>query len=204
MQSAEIELKFRIDSLPEFEHRLPELGFHLETPRTFEQNTLYDTPERTLKGRGEILRVRRYGDRWVLTHKRHPDEEDTASIYKVRIETESEVADGEVLAEVFTRLGYGPAFRYEKYRTEYGSVYGTGAGETHGHLVLDETPIGIFGELEGPTEWIDRSLAALGIDPHDCLTNSYGKMFLEWKRETGSSAENLTFDEVHVPELVGR
>ena len=200
MQSAEIELKFRIDSLPDFERRLPALGFRLETPRTFEQNTLYDTPERTLKERGEILRVRRYGDRWVLTHKRHPDQEDAASIYKVRIETESEVADGEVLAEVFTRLGYGPAFRYEKFRTEYGSE----DEAAHGHLVLDETPIGVFGELEGPTDWIDRSLAALGIDPSDCLTESYGKLFLSWKRETGSSAENLTFEEVQVAELVGR
>jgi adenylate cyclase class 2 len=199
MQSAEIELKFRIDSLPEFERRLPRLGFHLETPRTFEQNTLYDTPERTLKERGEILRVRRYGDRWVLTHKRHPDDEDPASIYKVRIETESEVSDGEVLAEVFTRLGYGPAFQYEKFRTEYGAE-----DEPHGHLVLDETPIGTFGELEGPTDWIDRSLAALGIDPGDCLTESYGKLFLAWKDETGSSARNLTFDEVQATELVAR
>ena len=199
MQSAEIELKFRVESLFEFERRLPQLGFRLETPRTFEQNTLYDTPERSLKAKGEILRVRRYGERWVMTHKRHPDEEDTASIYKVRIETETEVKDGEALAEVFTRLGFGPAFRYEKFRTEYGHV-----DEPHGHLVLDETPIGIFGELEGPTDWIDRSLAALGIDPGSCLTESYGKLFLKWKRETGSSAENLTFDEVQAGELVGR
>ena len=200
MQSAEIELKFRIESLPEFEQRLPGLGFRLVTPRSFEANTLYDTPERTLKNRGEILRVRHYGERWVLTHKRHPDEEDTSSIYKVRIETESEVADGEVLAEVFTRLGYGPSFRYEKFRTEYVSD----ASESQGHLVLDETPIGIFGELEGPTDWIDRSLASLGIDPLTCLTKSYGKLFLAWKSETGSAAENLTFDEVRVAELVAR
>ena len=196
MMSAEIELKFRVDSLPALERQLPLLGFHLETPRTFEQNTLYDTPDRSLKARGEILRVRQYGGRWVVTHKRHPEEEDTASIYKVRIETESEVADGAALAEMFTRLGFGPAFRYEKYRTEY--------AEGDGYLVLDETPIGVFAELEGPTDWIDRRLEALGVDPEICLTESYGKLFLAWKRETGSPAENLTFDEVQDGVLVGR
>jgi len=196
MMSAEIELKFRVDSLPALERQLPLLGFHLETPRTFEQNTLYDTPDRSLKARGEILRVRQYGGRWVVTHKRHPEEEDTASIYKVRIETESEVADGAALAEMFTRLGFGPAFRYEKYRTEY--------AEGDGYLVLDETPIGVFAELEGPTQWIDRQLEALAVDPGVCLTESYGKLFLAWRRETGSPAENLTFDEVQDGVLVGR
>jgi len=196
MMSAEIELKFRVDSLPVLERQLPQLGFHLVTPRTFEQNTLYDTPDRSLKAKGEILRVRQYGGRWVVTHKRRPEEEDTASIYKVRIETESEVADGAALAEMFTRLGFGPAFRYEKYRTEY--------ADGDGHLVLDETPIGVFAELEGPTDWIDRRLEALGVDPGVCLTESYGKLFLAWKQETGSPAENLTFDEVQVGVLVGR
>ncbi len=199
MQSAEIELKFRVDSLPELERRLPQLGFRLDTARTFEQNTLYDTPDRSLKARGEILRVRRYGDKWVLTHKRHPDDEDAGSIYKVRIETESEVSDGDALAEVFTRLGFGPAFQYEKYRSEYSHPDAPGA-----HLVLDETPIGGFAELEGPTGWIDRCLAALEVDPGECLTESYGKLFLAWKQETGSPAMNLTFAEVSAPVLAAQ
>ena len=193
MMSAEIELKFRVDSLPELERRLPQLGFRMETPRTFEQNTLYDTPDRSLKARGEILRVRQYGGRWVVTHKRHPEEEDTASIYKVRIETETAVEDGAAMAEVFVRLGYGPVFEYEKYRTEY--------ADGDGHLVLDETPIGVFAELEGPTQWIDRQLEALAVDPGVCLTESYGKLFLEWKARTGSSAENLVFAEIESSQL---
>ena len=46
MQSAEIELKFPISDLAILQSRLPLLGFQLDTPRTFEQNTLYDTPGR--------------------------------------------------------------------------------------------------------------------------------------------------------------
>lgn len=199
MQSAEIEVKIPIASVSTFERQLDQAGFHLETPRTFEQNTLYDTPGRDLKARGEILRVRKYGERHVVTHKRHPDDEDQASIYKVRIETESEVADGAALAEMFTRLGFGPAFRYEKYRSEYTHPDAPGA-----HLVLDETPIGDFAELEGPPEWIDRTLSLLGVDPLTCITLSYGKLFLAWKDRTLSPANNLTFDEVAAPVLVAR
>ncbi len=170
-------------------------GFEMETPRTFEANTLYDTPDRELKARGEILRVREYGARHVVTHKRHPDDDDPTSMYKVRIETESEVSDGAAMAEIFTRLGYGPAFRYEKFRSEYTHPDAPGA-----HLVLDETPIGNFAELEGPTNWIDRTLQLLGVDPGSCITLSYGKLFLAWKEQHHSPAENLTFEEI--PELV--
>ena len=65
-----------------------------------------------------------------------------------------------------------------------------------GHLVLDETPIGVWAELEGPPDWIDAMLIGLGIAPELCSTDSYGKLFLRWKDETRSPAENLTFDEV--------
>ena len=197
MQSPEIELKFAVPSLSDLERRIEQLGFQMDTPRTFEQNTLYDTPERILRERGELLRVRQYGEKHIITHKRHPDQEDPASIYKVRIETESEVSDGAALAEIFTRLGFSPAFRYEKFRSEYHHP-----DHAAGHLVIDETPIGIYAELEGPPSWIDRTLAELEIDPAACLTESYGKLFLAWKKRTGSSAQNLTFSEIAAPVLV--
>ena len=72
------------------------------------------------------------------------------------------------------------------------------------HLVIDETPIGNYVELEGPTDWIDRTLDALQIDPATCLTDSYGKLFLDWKQRTGSPAENLTFSEISTPLLTSR
>lgn len=191
MQSAEIELKFPVVHLTALQGRLEAAGFRVDTPRTFEHNTLYDTAERGLKGSGQLLRVRRYGARQTVTHKRRPDEGEADSFYKVRIETESEVADGAALAEIFERLGFGPMFEYEKYRTEYSDPGTAGA-----HLVVDETPIGTYAELEGPTWWIDRMLVALEVDPATCLTESYGKLFLAWKERTGSAAENLTFAEI--------
>jgi adenylate cyclase class 2 len=62
MQSAEIELKFPIADLAHLQSLLPGLGFALDTPRTFEHNTLYDTPARSLRASKQILRIRRYGD----------------------------------------------------------------------------------------------------------------------------------------------
>jgi adenylate cyclase class 2 len=221
MQCAEIELKFPVSDLAQLQSRLPGLGFLLETPRTFEQNTLFDTHSRTLRESNQLLRIRQYGDIWTLTHKRKPDKEAfgaTASArYKVRIETETHVDDGPALAAIFDQLGYLPVFRYEKYRTEWSQVDTTIEGplftdpEFLGessipaiskHLVLDETPIGDYAELEGPPAWIDQTLARLGVDPASCITDSYGRLFLAWKQRTGSGdCENLTFDEVRIAAL---
>jgi adenylate cyclase class 2 len=197
MQSAEIELKFPVADVLDLQSRLPSLGFHLVTPRTFEHNALYDTPTRDLRARRQILRLRQYGPLCTITHKRQPDEQapvDTTR-YKIRIETETIVAEREALAEIFLQLGYTPAFIYEKYRTEWSHSTGLTSDVT-AHLLIDETPIGNYAELEGPTAWIDQTLAALNVDPGTCLTDSYGKLFLDWKQRTNSPAENLTFAEI--------
>jgi adenylate cyclase class 2 len=44
----------------------------------------------------------------------------------------------------------------------------------------------------------------LEIDPATCITDSYGKMFLDWKARTGSPAEHLTFAEIAHQSLVSR
>ncbi|MDE1155720.1 MAG: class IV adenylate cyclase [Acidobacteriaceae bacterium] len=195
MQAAEIELKFPVTDAEAFRQSAREAGFVVVTPRTFESNTLYDTEDRQLRKRTELLRLRLYGGRWTMTHKRLPDDYDPAARYKTRVETETTVEDGEALAEVFSRLGYAPVFRYEKYREEWeepGSA---------GHLVLDETPIGVWAELEGAPEWIDRMLEKLQVDPASSSTASYGALFLAWKQRTGSTAENLTFEEACEPRV---
>ncbi|HEY0307006.1 MAG TPA: class IV adenylate cyclase [Acidobacteriaceae bacterium] len=189
--AVEIELKFSVDNLPALTLRLHELGFHLDTPRTFESNTLYDTPGRTLLAGKQLLRIRQYGDIWTLTHKLQPSEFTPDDVrYKRRIETETTVADGEILATIFASLGYTPVFRYEKFRAEWSDP------ATGGHIVLDETPIGTFAELEGEPAWIDATLLRLNIPAESCTTESYGKLFLAWKERTHSEAEHLTFDAI--------
>lgn len=193
MQSAEIEVKFPVPDPQELQSRLPHLGFALETPRTFEHNTLYDTVARDLRQRRQILRLRTYGDLCTLTHKRMPENADDSQ-YKTRIETETLVGDCKALAEVFHQIGYLPVFVYEKFRTEWSRP---APGSDHpAHLVVDETPIGTFAELEGPPAWIEQVLAELHIDRGTCMTDSYGTLFTKWKQASRSSASNLTFEEI--------
>jgi adenylate cyclase, class 2 len=202
MQNSEIELKFPVPDPEALQTRLSQLGFHLVTPRTFEHNTLYDTPNRDLRARKQILRLRQYGSLCTLTHKRLPDQQDPVDTtrYKIRVETETIVAECAAMDEIFKQMGYLPAFIYEKYRTEW-SHSADPSAEIPAHLVIDETPIGTYAELEGPTAWIDQTLVALNIDPATCLTDSYGKLFLDWKQRTASPAEHLTFAEITSPVL---
>ena len=201
MLTVEIELKFPVEDIPSLERKIAAVGFRLKTPRTFESNTLYDTPERRLRTSGQLLRLRRYGDLWTLTHKAHPESEDPATEgrYKRRIETETALEDGEAIAMILSRLGLQPGFRYEKWRTEWAFFDSNSAesgGPGLGYLVIDETPIGTYAELEGAPEWIDQMLAAIGTDPATCTTESYGKLFLAWKARTSHPAENLSFAEI--------
>jgi len=181
----ETEIKFRVDDLPGLSSRLVLARFTLQTPRSFEANVLYDTPTRQMRARTEILRIRNYAGRCIITHKRLPDVGPGEDAHKHRIETETEVSDGSVLAQIFHSIGLTPAFRYEKWRTEW--------SDGEGHCVVDETPIGNFAELEGSPAWIDRIAALLGVDPGQYITLSYGRLFEAWRDQHGSSAQDLTF-----------
>jgi len=178
----EVEIKFRVADVGRLQQALAASGFRLETPPTHELNTLYDRGN-TLRRRGEILRLRKYGDQWRLTHKA----KGTAGKHKVRAEHESAVADGPEVDAILRALGYQPVFVYEKFRSEWSG------GD--GKVVVDHTPIGVIAEIEGPPRWIDRTARLLGIDPGDYITKSYGELFLEWQKATGSAAKNMTFRE---------
>jgi len=182
----ETEIKFRVVDLAALESQLKAVGFKLLTPRSFESNVLYDTADRRLRARTEILRIRNYAGKWTLTHKRLPDAGPGEDTHKHRIETETEIADGNALAEVFRSLGLAAAFRYEKWRSEW--------SDGEGHCVVDETPIGNYAELEGDGEWIDRVSARLGVERSSYITLSYGRLFEQWCAEHRSEARDLTFE----------
>lgn len=181
----ETEIKFRVEDAEELGDRLRQAGFREETPRTFESNVLFDTPDRKMRARTEILRIRNYGGKWVITHKRLPDGRPGEDVHKHRIETETEVGDGNVLADVFKSIGLVAAFRYEKWRSEW--------SDDEGHCVIDETPIGVFAELEGAPEWIDRTAGKLGVERSAYITLSYGRLFEQWCAEHNCAATDLTF-----------
>lgn len=188
MQAVETEIKIRLEDREAFESMLPPLGFRRMTERAFEQNTLYDTPGRDLRSRRQILRIRHYGVKWVVTHKAAPPDVSEEGRHKSRIETESLVEDGCSLARIFEALGLHPVFVYEKWRTEW--------ADGEGHCVLDETPLGVYAELEGPGEWIDRTAKNLHIGEGQYLKLSYGRIFEAWRERTQCKAQNFTFAEI--------
>lgn len=177
----EIEIKFRVTDSRALAGRLRATKFRRVTPRTHEMNALYDLPGAHLRRRGDLLRLRQYGKNWVLTHKT----KGTAGRHKVRVETETKVADGEKMDAILHALGFRPTFRYEKFRAEW--------SDGRGHVVVDETPIGNFGEIEGPARWIDATAKALGIQPGDYITDTYAGLFFAWKKRTRSAATEMTF-----------
>ncbi|MFZ0800261.1 MAG: class IV adenylate cyclase [Terriglobales bacterium] len=178
----EIEIKFRIENLSALNRTLKRAGFKQLTRSTHEMNSLYDLPGQKLRKRDEMLRLRKYGETWTLTHKA----KSRAGRHKTRVELETRVENGMQMDAILRALGFKPTFRYEKYRAEW--------SDGKGHVVVDETPIGNFGEIEGTPRWIDRSARALGIDRGDYITQTYAPMFFEWKRRTKSPAIEMTFN----------
>jgi adenylate cyclase, class 2 len=178
----EVEIKFQIDDIQALTDRLREAGFRQITPRTHELNTLYDQEAR-LRRRGALLRLRQYGQLWTLTYK------DKSSArpgrHKSRREIETRIENGEAAGRIIEALGLKPSFSYEKFRSEW--------SDGKGHVVVDETPIGNFGEIEGPPEWIDATAERLEVSHDRYITASYAELFLAWKRKTRSKAEHMLF-----------
>jgi adenylate cyclase class 2 len=180
----EVEIKFFVSDLKALEARLKDLGFHCETRSTHEVNTLYDFPGQKLRRKGELLRLRQYGEKWRLTHKA----KGVTGRHKSRAELETGVSDGKQMDGLLRVLGYKPTFVYEKFRSEW--------ADGGGHVVLDHTPIGEIAEIEGKPQWIDRTAKALGVGREDYVTKSYSELFFDWKRRTKRKAMNMTFREI--------
>jgi adenylate cyclase class 2 len=180
----EIEIKFRVTDLRTLARKLREAGFRLVRRRTHEMNTLYDLPGEVLRKRKELLRLRKYGSSWKLTHKSGGK----IGRHSSRVEVETGVDDGKKMDAILRGLGYAPSFRYEKFRAEW--------ADKKGQVVLDQTPIGNFCEIEGPSRWIDATAKKLGVNRDEYITKNYATLFAEWKQETKSPAEEMTFNAV--------
>jgi adenylate cyclase class 2 len=177
----EIEIKFRVENVRSLAHKLRAAGFRVITPRTHEMNTLYDLSGEALRKKRELLRIRKYGSVWTLTHKAGRK----TGRHSSREELETSLGDGKKMDLILRALGYTPSFRYEKFRAEW--------TDGKGHVVVDETPIGNFCEIEGRPRWIDATARKLGVTPADYITKNYAGLFLEWISENARAAEEMTF-----------
>src|SRR5882762_7714567 len=180
----EIEIKLRLpDRLGKIRRILREQGFRIVERRSLETNVLFDNIKHPLRKHGKRIRIRRVGRCSLLTFK-GPS---MRSKHKKREEIEIEFPEPDRLQEIFDKIGFHPVFRYEKYRTEYS------ARSSAGTIMLDETPIGNFLEIEGSPSWIDRTSKLLGFKHADYIKASYGYLYRAYCREQGKHAKDMRF-----------
>ena len=183
MSGQETEVKIRITEFRAFRRRLRENGFRIKRRRVFERNRILETEPPSLRPGGRLLRLREAGGKYTVTYKGVA----TVVKHKSREEIEYAVSDAEAAMTIFQRLGYQTRFVYEKYRTEYTDT------ASEGIITLDETPIGIYAELEGPENWIDSTARILEIADTQYITASYGALYLKWCRQEGVEPGNMVF-----------
>lgn len=110
--------------------------------------------------------------------------------FKVRAEWEVEISSAETGEKILAELGYRVVFRYEKYRTIFGRK---SRGRNEGFVLVDETPIGNFLELEGGKGWIRKVGRELGFGPEEAITESYGSLYARWGRGHPRSSKHMIF-----------
>ncbi len=167
----EIEIKLKLTDLPLARRFLPDAGFVLLDPRQFERNILFDTPDHSLASRNQLLRLRRFGNKNIITFKRPVKENDTDDEYKIREEIESGIGHFERMKTILLGLEYRMVWIYEKYRETWRRGPVT--------VFLDETPIGNFMEIEAPENEIDVMAQAFGYTKKDYITRNYRRLFVE-------------------------
>ena len=157
-------------------------GGRLVVSRRLLDDRLYDTADQTLRRRGEAMRVRRDDGRGILTFKGAA----VPSAVKTREEIEVGVADAAVIEAILTALGYRCWFRAQKYREEYDLEAC--------RLMIDETPIGVFVEIEGDPDAIARTAGALGRSPADYSLESYPRLYQAWCEARGVPFGDMMLD----------
>lgn len=156
-------------------------GGQLLMARRLVTDQLFDTPDGRLRHEGTTCRLRREPTQAFLTFKGPV----LPGRVKIREETETALTDADKMARILGALGLVVTFRAEKYREEYrlgGAV-----------VTVDETPIGVFVEIEGPVAIIDELAKQLERTPAHYRLESYPQLYLMWCAARGQTPGDMTF-----------
>lgn len=179
----EREIKLQFTSVEEARTAVLGAGCTPLLGRRLQEDALLDAEDERLRRRRCVLRVRIENGKSRLTFKGPVQ----PSTMKLREEQETLLGDGEVLLNIFGELGLHVWFRYEKYREEF----------SHEDVIvaIDETPVGVFVEIEGSEPGIESMAAALGRSPADYIVDSYRSLFLHHREALGLASSDMVFDE---------
>ena len=169
-----VEVKLKVRNLGALRKQLAALGCHEEVARSFEDNWTWDFPGQELRRNGKLLRVRQFAGHCSLTFKGPAGR---SRLFKIREESETEVRDFTELSCILERLGMVVSFRYQKFRTSYSLALPGGRQSVN--VLLDETPIGNYLEIEGPARAIEAVAAKLGYKKEDFINESYVGLFFK-------------------------
>lgn len=178
----EIEVKFLISNLPALLEKTQNLGAIELRPRMLEVNLRFDTPDRKLSERAQVLRLRQ-DDQAILTFK-SPGQIVDGVIS--RTELEVVVSDFQSTRAILEALGFQVFMTYEKYRQNF----------QLNNLVasVDEMPYGNFIELEGESpEHVRATAALLGLDWDQRINLSYTALLGLYNQNTGNTFRDISF-----------
>jgi len=183
--SVEREIKLSFESVEAARAAVLAAGATPLLGRRLQEDALLDTDDEQLRQRRCVLRVRIECGKSRLTFKGPVQ----PGIMKIREELETVVGDGDVVLRVLRELGLSVWFRYEKYREEF----------AHEDVIvaIDETPVGVFVELEGSEPGIASMAEALGRSPDDYVVDSYRALFLQHGQSSGLTGRDMVFDAVN-------
>lgn len=178
----ESEIKIPVERLDDTRERLRVLDAALLHPSAREVNVLLDDGFGSLRNAGQVLRIRRYGERVRLTLKGAAR---FVGGVKIRDELEVGASDAELLERIFRGLGFEPWMRYEKDREAWSF--------NEVEVVLDHTPMGGFVELEGAVELLAETARRLGLEPNDAVRGSYVSLWTEERRRHPDLPHDMVF-----------
>ena len=178
----EREIKLRFDSAEVARAAVLAAGATPVRARRLQEDCLLDTADDLLWRSRCVLRVRMESGKSLLTFKGPVQ----PSIMKLREELETVIGDGLLLVRILEELGLHVWFRYHKYREEFAldDVI----------VAVDETPVGVFVEIEGGDRGIAETAQALGRGPGDYVLDSYRGLFVRHCEQRGVPLTDMLFD----------
>jgi adenylate cyclase class 2 len=173
----EIEKKYRLTTEQKADvlESLEEIGAEYRG-EDFEENIIFSNDD--LLAKQAVLRLRRIGERTILTYKQKVQSQTGA---KHHIEYETEIADFDEIAKIFKSLGFRRSLVYEKRRRTWNF--------RQVEIVLDVLPFGDFMEIEGSLTAIAEAEMFLGAEDFEVVPETYPNLTLRFGKRNGDLIE---------------
>jgi adenylate cyclase class 2 len=165
----EQEVKLAFESVEAAERAVNRAGGRLAVSRRQIADTLFDTADEMLRRNRSTLRLRQDATETLVTFKGPP----LPGVVKSREELETSMGSADTALAIFEALGFRSWFHYDKSRAEYTLDLV--------RIAIDETPMGVFIEIEGPPDEIERTASLLGRTTSDYCLESYPALYRKWQ-----------------------